>query len=716
MGTQFQPNPFIRPVDEYCRDLEIIDAYLNDQALYLSAMTGDPVEQCLEFVKAQSRPEGAMALQNPKALILDKNPAGDRELKETTFMGFLNRVKKQELLLSPSMTVYMPESQRQSTHSQYIAEGVANRKRVKKEQMRLEGEGTTEALELAQVRKGEQENFKINNNSYSGATVSAATILYYKSTHSSLTSTCRTATSYANANNEKFIMGNRHYYTPEITKANLLSIANITDLKKLQECMDHFQMHYPTADEVVEMVLRSTAHYWQNQDYTAQIHTMVSGFTPLQRAAVVYVGDLYHTYKHNKDLIRNFLMELSQIGRPDQVISKEEYNTYDGDMDLLANFICYDLVKGRNKEKLAAENPEVFDTIYATGKNISEVLHKYKLIIEALLLTNNVPSSIHAFPTIYRRAAVISDTDSTMFTMQYWVEEFFGRVCFTSEAKRLVFALVFLVSEVVMHILAIQSANMGVSKEKLRLLAMKNEYYFAVLSLTTRSKHYYASQDAQEGVMFAKARMEVKGVGLRDSKVPPKINKAAKKMMENIIKSVKEEIPLDLPAMLKEVADFERDIINSIFSGKSEYLTTGKCKKLNAYKSEDNATYAKHRFWAEVFGPSYGGTEEPPYSFVKVSVTVDNRTRFNEWVESIEDKGLAMRLKKWAMENDKSGITTFHVPMTVVENHGIPSEITRVADVRTVISNTMGVFYLILESLGIFLIDKDNSRLISDFY
>ncbi|MFO5452991.1 family B DNA polymerase [Klebsiella pneumoniae] len=49
------------------------------------------------------------------------------------------------------------------------------------------------------------------------------------------------------------------------------------------------------------------------------------------------------------------------------------------------------------------------------------------------------------------------------------------------EARRQVFALVFLVSEVVMHILAIQSANMGVSKDKLRLFAMKNESYFVVL-------------------------------------------------------------------------------------------------------------------------------------------------------------------------------------------------------------------------------------------
>ncbi|MFO5890599.1 family B DNA polymerase, partial [Klebsiella pneumoniae] len=82
---------------------------------------------------------------------------------------------------------------------------------------------------------------------------------------------------------------------------------------------------------------------------------------------------------------------------------------------------------------------------------------------------------------------------------------------------------------------------MGVSKDKLCLFAMKNEFYFAVLALTTRSKHYFASQDAQEGVMFNESRMEIKGVGLRDSKVPKKINSRAKKLMEDIIKTVKAE-------------------------------------------------------------------------------------------------------------------------------------------------------------------------------
>lgn len=707
------PNPFFKPVESYTRDLDIVGGALNDYAKFIQLNTGDPFEQCLEFAKTALRPGGVYELNNPRTLVLDKDMNGDRKKKETTFMGFLNRVQKQNLLLSPSLTAYLPESVRQSTHSIYIAEGVKNRKNVKHEQMRAEGNFE---FERAAVLKGEQENFKINNNSYSGATVSAATILYYKSTHSSLTSTCRTATSYANANNEKFITGNRHYYNPEVTKINLTSIINLTDMVMLQQAMDTYGLVYPTAQDVVDMVLYSTKHYWTNPRQTARILHMCEGMSPLERAAVMYVGDMYHLNKHNPVVARAFLQGLAKVGTPDQHIPESEYKTLDGDTKMLAHFICYDLVRGRNNEKLEAENPEVFDVIHATGGNVVATLQEYKLLIESLFTTKNIPSSIHAFPSAYRRAAVISDTDSTMFTLQYWVEEIYGRVCFTPEAKRLVFGLVFLVSQTVAHILAIQSANMGVAGDKLRLLSMKNEFYFQVLSLTTRSKHYYASQDAVEGVMFEVSRMEVKGVGLRDSKVPPKINKTAKKMMEQIIFSVRDEIPLDLFAMLKEIADLEREIIMSIRSGKSEYLTTGQVKGISSYKSEDNATYRQYEAWRDVWAPKTGHLPAPPYTFVKVSMTTHNKTGIAAWIETIEDKALAQRLRQWIIDTKKTCITNIHVPSSVVENMGIPDEIARVADVRTIISNTMGVFYLIMESLGIYLQDKDNTRLISDFY
>lgn len=706
-------NPFTLPASAYKRDLDIIDGYRTDAARYLQLQTGRPLDECLAFVQEQLTPRGEQGLQDPPALVLETNPQGDRSAKTTTFMTFLQRVNKEGLLLSPSMAAYMPEHQRQSTHSLYIEEGVANRAAVKKEMFEAERAGNTE---LALFKNGEQNNLKINNNSYSGATVSQATILYYKSTHSSLTSTCRTATSYANATNEKFIAGNRHYYNPEITKANLLSIINTVDLELVQQACDHFGLHYPTAAETMACIRHSTDLYWTSPVHHEKIQRMVEAMRPVERAAVVYVADLYHLHKHNPAFVMDFLRELSQVGDPADTLTEDEYNAVDSDVAMFADFLCFDIVQGRPRHELKEQDPVVYDQVKATCKRILTTLNRYELLFRALWLTKTMPSSIHAFPSIYRKAAVISDTDSTMFTLQYWVEQMFGYVSFSPEAKRVVFALVFLISEIMIHILATQSANMGVSEAKLRLLAMKNEFYFAVLSLTTRSKHYYASQDAREGLVFPKPKLEVKGVGLRDSKVPPKINEGAKELMEEIINTVKSEQKLDLFAILKRVADIEREIIASVQSGSFEYMTTAQVKGKESYKNPEVSNYMHYELWQEVFAPYLGETREPPYSVVKVSLLANNRTEIDAWCERMNHPQLAARLKEWLVARRRKDLTTLLIPYTVVETSGIPKEIVAGIDVRKIIANTMGAYYLMLESLGIFLQDKRIARLISDYY
>lgn len=715
-------NIFLRPVSEYKRDLNIVDGMLNDYARYIHLQTHAPFEECLEFVKAELRPGGAAPLRNPPALILDKNKYGDREAVNGSFMGFLARVQKENLLLSPSMAAYMPEDRRQSTHALYIEEGVANRKKVKGEMFQAERAGNKE---LALFKKGAQNNLKINNNSYSGATVSTATILHYKSTHSSLTSTCRTATSYANASNEKFIRGNRHYYNPEVTKANLLSICSLTDMAQIQKACDQYGLVYPSPDQVMEMIEYNTKHYWGGSEQIGRIRTMVTNMSPVERAAVMYVGDMYHLYNLNKGAVRSFLEKLSALGDPNTPVTEEELGKVDGDTELLANFLCFEQVKGRDtkqlkegdKDKGLEPDPATLQLIRGTVVNIYAVLAEYKLFLEAFFMTQNMPSSIHEFPTIYRRAVPISDTDSTMFTLMWWIREFYGKVVFHAESRRIAFSLIFLISEVVMHQLALLSANMGVSQAKMRLLAMKNEYYFEVLNLTTRSKHYYASQDAQEGLLFLKSKMERKGVGLRDSKVPPKLQKLAGKMMDEIIETIKAGKELDMLDILTRIANVEREVIDSLRSGRFEYCTTAQVKAKESYKNEeDNSTFQQYLLWREVFGPTFGETQEPPYAAVKVSLAVNNKTEMEEWCKMMDNERLANRLRTWFMTNTKKDLTTLIIPYSVVETSGIPKEIAMVIDTRRVISNVMGTFYLMLESLGILLVEKNNIRLISDYY
>jgi hypothetical protein len=708
-------NPFIPSVDSYQRDLDLLDSARVQAARYLTAHTQcDPsqaeafIHEYLDFKRGK--------LVDPQSLVLTKDKHWDKKAVSVPFTKFLERVKKQDLLLSPSMAVYVPETVRQAKHAQFLEEGVRNRKKVKKEMNQANARGD---FELAKVKNAIQAVYKENNNSYSGATVSAATMLRLKSTHSSLTSNTRTATSYANAANEKFLMGSRHYYSPEITKTNLLAVVTSTDLEKLKQCVEIFNLHIPSVAEVMACIRWSTDKYWISPKNLALIETLVSGFTDMERTAVVYVADLYHLHKHNPEFVMAFLNELSMPGdeKFDQV-EDSEYSQLDDDTKILANFLNFDALQSRDVERLERDGDmHLWARVKATGVKTIRLMERYRLLIETLWLTNTVPSSIHAFPSAYRRAALISDTDSTMFTCQYWVEQAFGRVSHSADAKRIVFVIIYLVSHMVAHILAIQSANMGVAKAKLRLLAMKNEYYFSVISLTTRSKHYYASRDAKEGVMFPEAQLEVKGVGLRDSKVPKHVNDKARALMEKIIATFKAEKLICMRDLLKDVGDIEREIYQDIERGGYLYMTTGQVKPADSYKGGENApAYQQYLLWRDVFAQSLGDTLPPPYSVVKVSVRADGRKELDEWCERMGNDHLAHRLKTYLADTGKKGLTTILVPESVAETHGIPKEIVAGIDARKIIFNTMGAFYLMLESFGFFFQDKKISRLVSDYY
>ncbi len=108
-------NPFILPNDHYKRDLSVVSGYQQDAAKYLQLQTGQPIEECLAYVKEQTQPGAAQGMRDPRALILTKDKHGDRQKEGASFMTFLARVSKNDFTLSPSMAAYLPDTQKQSS-------------------------------------------------------------------------------------------------------------------------------------------------------------------------------------------------------------------------------------------------------------------------------------------------------------------------------------------------------------------------------------------------------------------------------------------------------------------------------------------------------------------------------------------------------------------------------------------------------------------------
>lgn len=722
-------NPFVLDKSEYQRDLAFLKHYVQDVAKFLSTMTGDSIEKCAAFVQENLKPGGAFEFKDPKIRYLERVNYEDRVEKDGTLLTYLTDSIKNRELIAPTLTTYVNPEEKQSLLVEFVDENVAIRSKAKKAMFTAKMAGNVD-LEL--FKNSEQSNAKIANNAISGGHVSTSTPLYNKTSHSTLTSNCRSTSGYGNANNEKMLSGNRHYHHPTIVINNIVSIANRTDLEKLKAVMEEYSLHYPTAEEAMECVLFSTRFYWKSRKQEAIIQELLEKLTPLERAAFMYVGDLFHLARYNDSVVRDFIGSLAmpvhrQMDDPVSAIkaNREEFialacQLWPAEMKDISEEEKQKGSKGVEWKKLKPEIPydhERLCKIAATMENIQHTLERFRTFIECFFVTANVPASLAFFPTSIRRSALTSDTDSTIFTVQDWVKWKTGKMLVDDETNRVAATMIFLAAEAITHILARMSANFGIETKRIHQVAMKNEYKFDVFVPTQVGKHYFAYIGCQEGNLYIDYDMEIKGVHLKSSNVPAKIMKKAEAMMQDIMNAAKDGRTISIAEKLEEVAEIERSIIKAACAGESDYFRSQQIKSANSYtKGADQSPYVHYTLWQRIFAKKYGEMDEPPYSVFKVPVFLPNAKAIQSWLEKIEDKHIRTELEKYFKETGKKTISTFMLPQQRLMVHGVPSEIILAMDLRRTVLDCTTVFYIILETLGYYCLDDKLSQIASDYH
>jgi hypothetical protein len=707
-------NPFVLPANQYSRDLDVFNHYIRQVATYLCIMTGTDEATAIAFIKQNLGPTGLFPFKDPMVKFLERGDNGDRVLKETTLSRYIGESIRNDEIIAPTFTTYLPASQKQSLLALFIDANVKRRGVAKKEMFRARMDGD-KILEI--LKDNEQTNMKLSNNSCSGAHVSASTPLFNKTAHSTLTSNCRITAGYGSANNEKFLNGNRHYWSPEVVKNAIVSIVSNTDYADLDATMRQFGIREPSVDETLQCIEYSTNLYWRNPTHWDLIRVLVERLTPIQRAAFVYIGDLYHLMKFNQDLVHDFIGALSsRIGvvhpDPEPVIK----NAME-DHIALASQLCPDEMKGKKVSDV--KGTDAYGILASTVANIGQVVTKYGQLIKSLFVTKNVPSSLAKFPESIRRAALMGDTDSTIFTVQDWVIWYNnGRYGYDARSSGVAATMIFLSAQTVTHLLARMSANLGIEEKRLFQVAMKNEYKFDVFVPTQVAKHYYASIGCQEGNLYAQQKEEIKGVHLKSSNAPRQVMAKAKAMMIEIMDIIMQEKKLSITKYLNEIATLEHDIYDSIMVRQSyEYFRMGQIKTAASYTlPPEKSNYAHYLFWNATFGTKYGEMPEPPWSSVKISVNMDSPTKVKAWLAAMEDRDLAEKIAAWMVQFGKKAITTFHVPEQVIQSIGIPKEILSQVYVRKIQIDTVNVFYILLESLGVYVHTDKSLQLVSDYY
>jgi len=706
-------SPFVNPATEYGRDLNILDAAVKDAAHYISTVEDIPYEEAVAFVQETTGKGGAFEVNDPNTKILHRDAKTGRKKAVIPFSQFLGDIEDNNYLMAPTLTNYTSPHEQRSILSEYIDGNVAKRKVVKKQGQVDKANGDHEAAGIKHVL---QSTFKIKNNSISGAHLSAHNSLYLKSAHPTLTSTCRSATSYSNANTERYLMGNRHYRNADIAINNIVAVVRSTDYEKVEKTMTTYNLHYPSAEEVTKAVQRSTDQYWRAPDRFQRIADYIAGLTPIERAAYLYSQDLYHLTEYNPEVVRSLITPLAVKATQPIDNPKEWIEKMDTDITALIGIVNAGELKGSTWWDLEKDDPHKYALLGAQVKQTFETLEKFSLLINTFWCTDNPPPSMAYFLQSIRKTVIVSDTDSTIFTVQDWVKWYNnGELGFDEVSNSVGAVMVYLTSQTTVHLLAQLSAGMGVVPEHISKLEMKNEFFFPVLSLTTKAKHYFSYISACEGNVYDELEPEYKGVSLKNSKIPKHIMKRFNAFTEGIMTDVMDGKKLSLKSLLQDAVDIEKEITNSLVTGKTEYLQLASVKAKESYKNPESSPYMHYEMWDYVFAPKYGKAPPPPYIGVKLSLDLPNPTAVKVWLSKIEDEDIAFRMEKWLTGQSKKDYKIAVLPIEVVSQVGVPEELLLAKDIRKVCATLLEPFILVLESMGIFMKNQYNSKLPSDF-
>ncbi len=699
-------NLFLREESFYQRNLDPVRQYVEQSAYYLHKVKGGDRKQLEEKLNEKIKARSFEGLRDPKVQYFERIDYADREVIYRPLSSYLSSISQENLTMAPTMTCYVNASERPSLLSGFTDDNVKLRNVAKKEAAKFKALGD---MDKFRHYNGEQENKKLYNNSLSGAFSSGGSIVRNPSAHSTLTSTTRTMTSIGNASNERLISGNRHYRNPEITLNNVVVLAQTADIEEIKNTVELFNLKYPSVDETMECIYYSSSLYWEDKREMEKIKRFVETLNDQERASVVYTGDLYQLRILNSEQIRIFITELSRkvttetFEDPISIIRKtdEMYVNY-------VHQICMSEVQGINKDYTLIPY-EKQCIVAATCKNIEKVLEHYEALIKTFFLTNNLPCSVAYIRDSIRRSVVLSDTDSTMFSCDEWVNWYFGHYIFTDEAFAVSGAVMFMATQCIAHSLAIYSANLNVERKKLFMASMKPEFVFSVFALTSVGKHYFTYAIVKEGSVYKNPEPEQKGVHLKNSAAPKPLMLDVSSMMNKILDTPLEGRKISLNFWVNHVANLEREIKRSVISGESTYLGRLNIKSPDAYKvAAEQSNFRHHIFWNEVFAPKYGAAPNPTYAAVKFPTKIHNRKMIKTWLEQIEDIEIKSRLMLYIQRTERKDISTLYIAQDLVQAYGVPKEIALVIDIEGLIHEHLKAHRLVLESLGLFIKDGIN--------
>lgn len=308
---------------------------------------------------------------------------------------------------------------------------------------------------------------------------------------------------------------------------------------------------------------------------------------------------------------------------------------------------------------------------------------------------------------LVRRSVIAADTDSNFITLDRWVgwAREHGGLDDDGDLQARASAIgviIWILTQVIKESYSEMTKGMRIPENKRPIIAMKNEYVIKRIMLTDGKKHYAQLIIAQEGRVLKEPKMDVKGMAMRKSTVPAK----ARKFFQDILRDqvLSPDRPPRVFKVLGLLADYEREVTESLIAGSEDYAKPGDYKEPETYKNPWTQMSVRGvNAWNALFPDE---TIQPPAKVNLLKIRDVEPARVREILVGAGMKDAWLRLKKavWMPHQDgtenpaaKAGFSVLAVPKG---RGALPEWLVPLVNAEALASDVLSAGLPILESLG----------------
>lgn len=689
---------------EKIRRLNLMEEYVNMQTAYICRMTGKPENEVRTKIKQIMEQR-----YKPKRIKLLRSVSyGNVKFVEQDLWGFLKWTN--DYMLTPSGSVYKPPYQAKSIISQMVVDKLAERKKIKKIQLKAEGAGDEV---LAKRCWYQQATIKINCNSLPGGFGSAFNIFYDKPNYNTITSTARCMISRAYTTCEQLLGGNFAWFTiEELKNFILIQIRNMPPAEQVEQCVRKYKLKVPTKDQLFGFYEETIRQYVPTGSLDEVKH-LINSLSQTEVTFLWYYCNLRHIMWGNEEVFRPYIdhvLDVSNI-EVNENVTKDDAFKIDDTVTTVTTVAFAELLGNYGIVDICNDHPEYIPKLVAYSKATEKRLHVLDLLMDTFVNTGAEILETHKKPMTWRNTTIVSDTDSVIFTADAWDSWYRkGKMDVTQESYKIASLVIYWLHHAVKFALLRFSVTFGVTGEAVTRLAMKNEFLYPLMLIFDAKKTYVGIQKVKEGVILPTPKADVKGQTLRGSSICTEaLDFSENLMIKDILENVMDG-PISGEALIKKVQNFEQEIARSIKDQEQTYLKITSLKYERDYANPESASVIKAwEFWQQVFAEKYGDIHPP--TKVKTFEVIHPSKDYYQWLEK-ESPDIFKKLQKYLVTKQK---LPNHLIVNPVGNV-IPKEMIPLVNVRAVIWHNIKPSYNTLNRLNIGVGCEKQKLLLSDVY